>query len=133
MAKDKHIKKHSHAHVEPAHAAGHAAPADDAPPSAKPDAAAATFAAVSAAAASALATPEFVTLRFPWPADAPADVLKQASIVVRAKSERGRRRAGFVFTRGETVIPYSDLDAAQLALLTGDAGLIVSLRVPKPD
>lgn len=77
------------------------------------------------------ATP--VTLSFPLPTGASRDDLKNASIVVMAKPPQGRRRAGRAFTREETLIPYADLDDEQIAALTGDPELIVTLRLPKPD
>lgn len=50
-----------------------------------------------------------------------------ALLVVRAKSERGRRRAGFAFVREPTVILLSDLSAAQCAAIKADPELIVEL------
>jgi hypothetical protein len=75
---------------------------------------------------------DFVTLSFPLPDSVPAEALKHASIVVKAKSQHGRRRAGYAFTREETVIPYLDLDAMKLGALVEDAELVVAIRIPKP-
>lgn len=75
---------------------------------------------------------QFVTLAFPLPVDMPEGALKEASIVVTAKAATGRRRAGVFFTREETSIPFADLSEEHLAALTGDAELVVSLRVQKP-
>ncbi|MFH0299816.1 HI1506-related protein [Bradyrhizobium sp. 31Argb] len=74
---------------------------------------------------------EFVSLSFPLPAGIPDEALNGASIVVKAKLERGRRRAGRGFTREQTVIPYPDLHADQIDALAGDPELSVSLRLPK--
>ncbi len=87
---------------------------------------------LDAAASAVLAKPEFVTLSFPWPPEIPNDVLKTASIVVKAKPERGRWRGGRHFTREETVLPLADLGFQEVNALTADADLIVTIRVPKP-
>lgn len=78
-------------------------------------------------------TPKSVTLSFPLPDGATRDALKAASIVVKAKPQQGRWRAGRFFTRDETLIPYVDLDDDKIAALTGDPELIVSLRIAEPD
>jgi hypothetical protein len=85
------------------------------------------------ARASALPEAETETLdvAFPPPADVPEAILQLASLVVRAKAERGRRRAGHAFTREETVIPMVDLSAEQVAAIGGDQELVVLLRVPR--
>lgn len=83
-------------------------------------------------AVAALAAPEFVTLKWPLPSGISQAALQNASIIVRSKSEKGRRRAGMSFTREETVLPYSTTSGEVLGLLISDAHLSVSLRVPKP-
>lgn len=122
-------------------AIGAEAPVNDAPPEPKPAAEAAetTAAAASGASAAGQAKPtlapaavEFVTLAFPLPEGAPSLTLETTWVVVKAKAERGRWRAGRQFTREETVVPLGDLSEQQFAALTGDAELIVSLRLPKP-
>ncbi|MGL5166640.1 MAG: HI1506-related protein [Afipia sp.] len=75
---------------------------------------------------------EPLTLSFPLPAELPEQALKSASIIVTSKSPSGRRRAGLAFTREETVIPYVEVSAEQIAALTGDPELIVCLRVVQP-
>jgi hypothetical protein len=96
--------------------------------------AAETIAAASgtAALASTLAAAEFITVSFPLPAGIPDVMLQAASIVVKAKSPRGRWRAGRQFTREETAIPYPDLSADQILALTGDTELVVTVRLPRP-
>lgn len=129
--------------------AGPQGPSNDAPQPAKQEAAETIAAASGAAtaegpgpvkpegqswvAASQAPPPPFLTLAFPLPADIPPEALKAASIVVTSKAERGRRRAGFAFTRDETSIPFADLSEQQIEALTGDAELVVSLRVQKPN
>lgn len=46
-------------------------------------------------------------------------------VIVKSKSERGRRRAGYAFTREETRIPLADLSDDQMVALVADAELIV--------
>ncbi|ACF01857.1 hypothetical protein Rpal_3355 [Rhodopseudomonas palustris TIE-1] len=46
-------------------------------------------------------------------------------VIVKSKSDRGRRRAGFAFTREETRIPLADLSDDQLVALVADTELIV--------
>ncbi len=74
---------------------------------------------------------EFVTLAWPLPADMPEAALKAASIVLKSKSPRGRRRAGFALTRDETVVAFVDLSEEQLGALTGDSEIVVAVRFPK--
>lgn len=74
-----------------------------------------------------------VTLAFPLPADIPPFVLERAVVIVTAKPARGRWRAGRQFTREETLIPFTELRDVEIDMLTGDAELVVSLRVQKPD
>lgn len=74
-----------------------------------------------------------VTLAFPMPSDVPRDALSHATIVVTSKALTGRRRAGRAFTREETLIPYAELNEEQIAALTGDPELVVSVRLIKPD
>lgn len=47
-------------------------------------------------------------------------------VIVKSRSDRGRRRAGFAFTREETRIPVADLSVDQLAALAADTELIVA-------
>jgi hypothetical protein len=75
---------------------------------------------------------ELLTLSFPLPTGIPEEALKAASILVKAKAANGRWRVGRQFTREETVIPYPDLDAAEIVALTRDPELVVSVRVPRP-
>jgi Mu-like prophage FluMu N-terminal domain len=76
---------------------------------------------------------DFLAPFFPLPPGISEAVLKNASLVVSAKPARGRRRAGFAFTRDKTTIAIASLDRQQIAALAGDAELDVSLRVQKPD
>jgi hypothetical protein len=78
-------------------------------------------------------TMDFLAQCFPLPPDITEDALKGASIVVSAKPERGRRRAGLAFTREKTAIALADLTQQQIEALAGDPELDVSLRVTKPD
>jgi hypothetical protein len=78
-------------------------------------------------------SPTFLAPLFPLPDDIAETALKDASIVVSARPERGRRRAGFAFTREKTAIALADLEQDQIAALAGDPELDVSLRLPKPD
>lgn len=85
-------------------------------------------AAESAAAPNAPAT---VDLADPLPPGIPPEALANASLVVRAKPERGRWRAGRFFTRGvEAVIPLSELTDDQVTAIKGDRELVVITRVP---
>jgi len=76
---------------------------------------------------------DFLAPFFPLPPGITEAALKGASLVVSAKPARGRRRAGFAFTRDKTTIPLASLDREKIAALAGDAELDVSLRVQKPD
>lgn len=127
--------------------AGAQAPANDAPGETVPDPEVAETSAVTSegavqetastvvetAVAPVAAPAEFVTLAFPPKGALLPQSLAAVSVVVKARAERGRRRAGFAFSREETVIPYADLSEQQIAALIADPDLIVSLRVPKPD
>lgn len=73
-----------------------------------------------------------VTLSLPLPANVPAEALKDASIVVKAKAHRGRWRAGRFFSRDETLIGYAELSEAELAALAGDPELVVGVRLGAP-
>ncbi|WP_420132613.1 HI1506-related protein [Rhodopseudomonas sp.] len=46
---------------------------------------------------------------------------------VRSRSERGRRRAGFAFTRESQLIPADELKTEQLEALISDPELIVKI------
>lgn len=69
---------------------------------------------------------------YPPPPGIPAERLAAATLVVKAKPERGRRRAGHSFTREETEIPLADLTEDQRAAIAGDRELVVALRLAKP-
>jgi hypothetical protein len=123
-----------------AEAGGGIPPANDAPPpEAKETEAAETNAAASGTAAAVegnrtppAAANEFMTIAFPLPEGIPPQALLSASIVIKARPANGRWRAGRKFTREETVFPFGDLTGQEVAALTCDPELIVSLRVPKP-
>lgn len=74
----------------------------------------------------------FLTIVFPLPADAPPPEQLAgmgAAVIVRAKPERGRWRAGRFFTREETIVPLGEI-ADQLDVLTADPELVVAVRLP---
>lgn len=76
---------------------------------------------------------EFVTIAYPLPPSGPSieELLQlEAELVIKAKPERGRWRAGRFFTREESFVPLGEL-ADKLDLLTGDPELVVAVRVPK--
>ena len=109
-----------------AEAAGQMPAVTDAPPEQKRDGGAGN------AAGPAVGGGETMTIAYPPPAEMPAALLKDAKLVVKAKPERGRRRAGYAFTRAETEIPFDALDKEQLDALAGDTELVVALRLVKP-
>lgn len=75
-----------------------------------------------------------IDLADPLPAGIPPEALEHAALAVRSKPERGRWRAGRHFTRVESVIPLSELTAAQVVAIKGDPELVVVTRVnSKPD
>lgn len=76
------------------------------------------------------AKPEFLTFNEELPTGLSAEQLAKVQVVVKAKSATGRRRAGFQFTRDETVIALAELKDEQLASLRADPELIVATRVP---
>lgn len=126
------------------------APAEQAPPSAAPQEAVAAEAGAQApanntpraqpteaadiAAASAVA-PETAEVGWPLPAEAMVaikerpELRKDVTLVVKAKSERGRRRAGRAFTREATPVPLIDLSDGDVAAIEGDPELVVTARV----
>lgn len=108
----------------------------DAPPEPTQDAAAADSAAAAKPAAAPGGEPrpgqKFLTLSWPLPDNIPERALAEAQLVVKAKGDKGRRRAGFAFSREETVIPLTELKAGQIAALADDRELVVAVRVPAP-
>ncbi|MDQ2084518.1 hypothetical protein RA307_30420 [Xanthobacteraceae bacterium Astr-EGSB] len=72
-----------------------------------------------------------LVLSQPLPADIPAALLEGAVYIVKAKPERGLRRAGRAFTREETRIPYGDLSAGQRAAIEGEPDLVVTIQVSR--
>ena len=119
--------------------AGAQAPVNDTPPEQTSDAEAPET--ISGASGSEgapegnrrLAADNLLTFAFPLPAGIPPQALQGAFVIVKAKSARGRWRAGRQFSPEETSIPFADLSGLQIEALTGDAELIVSLRVSRPD
>lgn len=79
-------------------------------------------------------TPEVTTidLSFPLPSDIPHNALQAASVVVKSKSDKGFRRAGYGFAPQETIIPYADIPAETLGALVNERELIVKLRIARP-
>jgi hypothetical protein len=69
-----------------------------------------------------------VDAAWPLPKDFPEAKLKECSLVVRSKSDRGFRRGGFAFSSAETVLPIADLKPEQLEAITSERELIVSVR-----
>ncbi|MDQ2084648.1 hypothetical protein RA307_31090 [Xanthobacteraceae bacterium Astr-EGSB] len=72
-----------------------------------------------------------IVLSPPLPADIPPGVLAGATYIVKAKPERGLRRAGRAFTREETQIPYADLTADERVAIEGEPGLVVTIRLSR--
>jgi hypothetical protein len=111
-----------------------AAPGSNAPPTTADTGAAGLAAAPTAAA------PEYVTATLTAAAEMPEAIVEvvkrypelreEVALVVRAKRESGRWRAGRQFTRADTVIPKREVTEPLLAALVGDPELIVQARVP---
>lgn len=72
--------------------------------------------------------PDFADFPVAQIASMPADVLARAVLVVTARQDQ-RRRAGIDFSRGETHVPLSLVDSAQIAAIDGDPVLTVHVRV----
>jgi hypothetical protein len=75
---------------------------------------------------------ESISLAWPLPSDLPVEALADALFVVAARTDRGRRRAGFAFGREETVIPFSDLTDEQRDAIAFDPQLDAHVRLVKP-
>lgn len=132
-AKEKNTRAAVDADAKAQHPAGAegdgAAPATHAPPTKTVDEGAAAVAAAAPIA-------ETVDIGFPLPDDIAKALVERpelaahVSVVVKAKSEKGRRRAGRSFTRAETVLPFESVSPAELQSLLNDAELVVLACVP---
>jgi hypothetical protein len=110
--------------------AGDAAPAADNTRERSTEAEGAAESAAAPKAPDAGEKGRFVILSPPVPADVPSLLLAGATYIVKAKPERGLRRAGRAFTREETLIPYADLSAGHRAAIEGEPDLVVTIRLP---
>jgi hypothetical protein len=85
----------------------------------------------AAAPEAADAGTRFIILSPPVPADVPPALLEGAVYIVKAKPERGLRRAGRAFTREETQIPYADLSDDQRTAIENESDLVVTIRLTR--
>lgn len=78
-------------------------------------------------------TPRVMEVVAPVPnlEDLPPHLQQHASWIVKSKP-KSRRRAGYDFTREETLIPFAALSDEQRAAIEGDPLLVLSLRVTEP-